>query len=108
MQGVDDYVDEPKVSGYRGVHVIVVYDDRVVEVQLRSQAQHDWAYAVEQLGGQLGHALKMGEGPPELLELMAVLADVNDADSRGVPIPDTMRARWVAAREAASPFLKET
>lgn len=107
VQRLDDYIAEPKPSGYRGVHVIVTYDERTVEVQLRSQAQHDWAYTVEQLGGQLGHALKMGEGPPELLELLAVLADLNEIQSQGLTVPGTMTERWAAARMAAARFLKE-
>lgn len=107
VQRVDDYIVEPKASGYRGVHVIVVYDGRTVEVQLRSQAQHDWAYTVEQLGGQLGHALKMGEGPVELLGLLVVLADINEMESQGLTVPDSMMDRWTAARTAAAPFLKE-
>jgi len=28
---VYDYISEPAASGYRGVHVIVVYDDRLIE-----------------------------------------------------------------------------
>lgn len=40
---VSDYIAEPRASGYRGVHVVVQYDGRPVEVQLRTQAMHEWA-----------------------------------------------------------------
>ena len=33
---VTNYIDEPRDSGYRGVHVIVEYDGRAIEVQLRA------------------------------------------------------------------------
>jgi putative GTP pyrophosphokinase len=39
---VNDYINEPRSSGYRGVHVIVQYDDRNIEVQLRTIVMHSW------------------------------------------------------------------
>jgi len=44
-----DYISDPRRSGYRGVHVIVGYDGRQIEVQLRTRVMHDWAIAVERL-----------------------------------------------------------
>lgn len=37
---ISDYIAEPRASGYRAVHVVVAYDDRCVEVQLRT-----WGHA---------------------------------------------------------------
>jgi putative GTP pyrophosphokinase len=53
-----DYIERPRTSGYRGVHLIVTYQDRVgeeraVEVQLRTRVMHDWAIAVETMGSRL-------------------------------------------------------
>ncbi len=39
---VDDYISQPRASGYRGVHVMVQYDGRTIEVQLRTQVMHSW------------------------------------------------------------------
>jgi ppGpp synthetase/RelA/SpoT-type nucleotidyltranferase len=30
--GYDDYITTPRASGYRGVHVIVEYDGRAIEI----------------------------------------------------------------------------
>lgn len=50
--GYSDYIVSPRSSGYRGVHLIVRYDDpegveRNIEVQLRTQVMHSWAITVE-------------------------------------------------------------
>lgn len=51
---VKNYMQEPKPSGYRGIHLICRHDAESygyekldVEVQVRSRLQHDWATAVE-------------------------------------------------------------
>lgn len=55
---VDNYVDAPPSSGYRGVHLVLrfhstrnpEFDKLCIEVQLRSRIQHAWATAVETVG----------------------------------------------------------
>ena len=50
----DNYIQEPKDSGYRGHHLVFeyqsvrneTYDGRRIEIQLRSRLQHAWATAV--------------------------------------------------------------
>ena len=54
---VTDYVSNPRVSGYRGKHIIwrfkseteehKCYDNMRLEVQIRTELQHSWATAVE-------------------------------------------------------------
>lgn len=39
--GYSDYVTTPRSSGYRGVHLVVVYDGRRIEVQLRTLVMHE-------------------------------------------------------------------
>lgn len=44
------HLRSPKVGlplGYHAVHVIVGYDGRQIEAQLRTRVMHDWALAVE-------------------------------------------------------------
>lgn len=43
--GYSDYITRPRSSGYRGVHVVVEYGGRCVEVQLRTRVMHAWATA---------------------------------------------------------------
>jgi Region found in RelA / SpoT proteins len=67
---VDDYIAAPRYSGYRGIHLIYsYYSDKQAtwnglrtEVQLRTQAQHAWATAVEIVGFFRQELLKSNEG----------------------------------------------
>lgn len=42
-----DYVAEPRESGYRAIHLVVVRDDCPIEIQLRSRRMHGWAQMME-------------------------------------------------------------
>ena len=76
----DDYVAIPKVSGYRGVHLVYryrsdrsnTYNGLKVEVQLRSYYQHAWATAVETAGALKGQALKSSDGDRAWLRFFAL------------------------------------
>ena len=64
-----DYIEFPKESGYRGIHLIYKYNGaktpykgHFVELQLRSKVQHSWATAVEVVGTFTGQALKASQG----------------------------------------------
>jgi ppGpp synthetase/RelA/SpoT-type nucleotidyltranferase len=60
---VDDRRERPS-HGYRAVHVIVSPgSDRMVEIQLRTQAQHRWAQVSEKLADLFGLEVKYGGGP---------------------------------------------
>lgn len=80
---VDDYVASPKNTGYRALHVVVRRDDHPVEIQLRTPFQHEWAEAVERWAARTRFALKDGEGPPELLTYLELVAWAISADERG-------------------------
>lgn len=66
----DDYIENPKPSGYRSLHLIYrfisighpQYNKLMFEVQLRTVTQHAWATAVETVGAVIGQALKASEG----------------------------------------------
>lgn len=64
-----DYIKKPKDSGYRGVHLIYIYNGEKkeynkhkIELQIRSKVQHSWATAVEVVGTFTGQALKANSG----------------------------------------------
>ena len=79
--GVDDYIANPKASGYRSVHVIfkyknlteTAYNGLFIELQLRTNLQHAWATAVETIGSFLNQALKSSEGSDEWLDFFKLV-----------------------------------
>lgn len=66
-----DGAREPKImdrrsqpsEGYRAVHVIVYPDGIPVEVQVRTQWQHEWADMFEKLADLVGRGIRYGEPP---------------------------------------------
>ncbi len=76
-----DYISDPKVSGYRSVHLIYryknqrapEYDGLLLELQIRTKLQHAWATAVETMGTFLKHALKSSEGPKPWLDFFSLV-----------------------------------
>jgi len=73
---VDDYISKSKDSGYRSLHLIFEfkssaypqYNKLLIEVQLRTEAQHAWATAVETVGAMSGQALKSSQGEKDWLD----------------------------------------
>lgn len=86
VKEVYDYIKAPKPSGYRGIHVVVMRDHRLVEIQLRSEAQHQWAETVERLGSRTGYNLKDGQGPEDLLHYLERAAYGTNLQELGRPV----------------------
>lgn len=93
----DDYIRNPKRSGYRGIHLIYAYrSDRKrtynrlkIEMQFRTRLQHAWATAVETVGTFIEQALKASRGEKEWLRFFALAGSVF-AIREGTPlIPET-------------------
>lgn len=51
--------------GYRAIHVIPRISGKAVEIQVRTELQHQWAELSERLSDYLGTDLKYGSGPAE-------------------------------------------
>lgn len=49
-----DYIDKPRDSGYRAIHIVVMQDGRMIEIQLRTHCMHLWAELVEGLSSVFG------------------------------------------------------
>lgn len=75
-----DYIEHPKPSGYRGIHLVYRYKNHrvpeynglLIELQIRTELQHAWATAVETMGTFLNHALKSSEGPDVWLKFFSL------------------------------------
>ena len=73
VKGGKDYINFPKDSGYRSVHMIFKCKNGFsIELQVRTVIQHAWATAVETMGTFLDHSLKSSEGPEEWLKFFSL------------------------------------
>lgn len=116
----NDYIAAPKADGYRGIHVILSYrgkgaakafDNRRIEVQLRTKTQHAWATAIEAVGLFRGEDLKSGKGDPRWLELFRLMS-AEMAAGEGCPVPADLanemdRVRAIRAVAAEIDALKQ-
>lgn len=102
---VRDYVATPAESGYRAIHVIIERDERLIEVQLRTPIQHEWAIAVERMGARHGFDLKSGFGPPELLRFFQLASEGMGLEERGQAPDDDFMARYSEARRDAAQWI---
>ena len=92
-----DYIEKPKESGYRSVHLVYryqsasnqVYNGLLIEVQLRTRLQHAWATAVETAGAFLGQALKSSEGERDWLRFFALVGSAFAMDEGCAGVPGT-------------------
>lgn len=95
-----DYREHGKPgTGYRALHYVIVRRERLVEVQLRTNRQHRWAEAVERTAARLGHNLKDGQGPPELVEYFLLASHVLAAEDRGEEVDEGVVAEFLKTRE---------
>nr|WP_241728258.1 RelA/SpoT domain-containing protein [Dietzia maris] len=94
-----DYVVQPQPSGYWARHIVVVRDDRFVEIQLRTPWEQSWADAVEAADSRLNLTLKDGDGPESMRRYFALAATQLRARELGDTVDaDTVRA-FLEARE---------
>ncbi|MPR12380.1 RelA/SpoT domain-containing protein [Microvirga tunisiensis] len=87
-----DYIQQPKISGYRGIHLVYkynsdrteTYNNQQIELQIRSAIQHYWATAVETVGTFLDQSLKSSEGSEEWLRFFSYTSSLF-AHKEGTP-----------------------
>lgn len=90
-----DYIEHPKTSGYRGIHLVYKYKNHrvpeynglLIELQFRTELQHAWATAVETMGTFLNHALKSSEGPDVWLDFFALTGSAFAHLEKTEPVP---------------------
>lgn len=101
---VSDYIARPRSSGYRAVHVIVMYRGRRIEIQLRTRVMHQWAVTVERLSGRLSMFLK-AEGDHPVQQLMSVISQAMALEEVGQVVPGDVLEEMRRLREQAAPYL---
>jgi putative GTP pyrophosphokinase len=103
---VSDYISAPKISGYRAVHVIVEYDGRMIEIQLRTRVMHEWAITVERLTGRLQQDFKSGLGSIEINQLMGAISEAMAVEEGGEVVDPVLLTKVNELRKQAEPYLR--
>lgn len=95
----DDYILNPKASGYRSVHLVIKYESFAqtcqawnglkIEIQIRSRLQHYWATAVETASTILGEPLKSGKGNKKWIRFFALAGSAFAAIEKSELVPNT-------------------
>lgn len=88
LKKVNDYIENPKKSGYRSLHLVYRYvSDKdgkdvyekyplLIELQFRSHLQHLWATAVETMGVCTNQALKAGKGSAQTKRFFVLVSSI--------------------------------
>jgi len=105
VERISDYITAPRDSGYRGVHVIVRYHERRIEVQLRTKVMHSWAVTVEALGGIINEDVKSGRGPAPVQNLMSAISRAMALEEQGQRVDDQLEREIHQLRTSAAPYL---
>lgn len=101
-----DYVDEPKVGGYRAVHLVTERDGMRIEVQLRTKGQQEWADTVESFAGHYDLPLKDESGPAVVLDFFKRAGEGIYCDEYLVPVPDGFADRYREAAQAVRDWMQ--
>lgn len=105
-------VEAKTKTGYRSRHIVVRRNNRLIEIQLRTPRQHDWAEAVEDAAARTGHNLKDGDGPLELIDFFRVASRIIALQERG-DWPDNeesaaLRVRWDELNQHVRQYFPES
>jgi len=80
-----NYIEDPKSSGYRGIHDVYEYvgsrggkswDGLLVEIQYRTKFQHAWATAVEVVGNISENQPKFNRGAEDHIEFFRIASEI--------------------------------
>ena len=94
----DDYIRNPKASGYRSLHRIYTFQsdkkephirNMTIEIQFRTHLQHIWAAAVETMKVFTGYNVKSGDGPAEIKRFFALVSSLFAIQEKQRIVPET-------------------
>lgn len=93
----DDYVSNPRDSGYRSWHLVYryhsvrnnVYNGRKIEIQIRTPLQHAWATTVETVDTFTKQALKSSKGKPDWERFFQLMGTEMALREGTTPVPNT-------------------
>lgn len=94
----DDYIQNPKKSGYRSYHIVYQFQsdqketynkNMLIEIQFRTKLQHTWATAVEMMGIYTKSALKASIGDKDTLRFFVLVSSVFAKMENTPLVPDT-------------------
>ncbi|HEX3362717.1 MAG TPA: RelA/SpoT domain-containing protein [Solirubrobacterales bacterium] len=88
-----DYVANPKPDGYRALHLINRHRGRLIEIQLRTRLQDNWANIVEVFSRTVAPGLKYGDGPSRPRQMLIDLAFAYAEIDAGEPSFDSADAK---------------
>ena len=111
----DNYMDAPKESGYRSLHLVYryysdkkpTYNNMRVEIQFRSRLQHAWATAVETVDTFSHQVLKSSRGDQDWIRFFALMGSEIAITEDSPIVPMTPEDRGELRREIAN-FEKKT
>lgn len=96
---VHDYINQPKINGYRSLHLIYefksdkvnkeIYNGLLVEIQIRSKLQHLWATAVETVSFFTNKALKLDEGEKDWYDFFRLVSSAFAMTEKSALVLDT-------------------
>ena len=91
----NDYINKPRTSGYRGVHLVYKYaGDKLefhnlkIEIQIRTLNQHAWATAVETVDIFTRQALKSSRGSKKWLRFFQLMGTAIAYKEGRNPVPN--------------------
>jgi putative GTP pyrophosphokinase len=99
-----DYVAEPKPDGYRALHLINRNRGRLIEIQLRTPRQDEWANRVERLARHFP-GLKVGSGPGELRDWLIGSSELSALQDGSIELSRSRLLEIAEVSERAGTFL---
>lgn len=93
-----DYIATPRTSGYRAVHLLVKRAGRLIEVQFRDAALHEWAQGVEAMS-MLTRTNYKQDGSSAVQDFMAVRSMIEQCHEHGEEVDSELLRRAATLRE---------